>query len=215
VVEKSFFGKEKDFTNSLKTHFKGASALSMQQKSEVGETWDISGEHLETALQHSSNFEIVPITLPSKGNKYRCVNAYIDAVGRVRNLGTNARASRVCGTNIRGDCFVSSTFDDETDFKRIDFSQKDFESFLANPPQKEEQSMARFSQTQDLLTKMQGSEAEKKANDPLVVASCSSCGATGESLRRCKCTKAFYCNQACQRADWKFHKRICGAVAAN
>ncbi|KAF2117234.1 hypothetical protein BDV96DRAFT_644662 [Lophiotrema nucula] len=46
-------------------------------------------------------------------------------------------------------------------------------------------------------------------------AKCAVCEAstspTGGSLLRCsRCRSAFYCNTACQKADWKAHKKSCG-----
>lgn len=65
----------------------------------------------------SNNYQIIPLTLPMKSTGYKGVNAYIDNVGRVKGLGVNARASRITSDDIRGDCFLSLTYDDEEDFK--------------------------------------------------------------------------------------------------
>jgi hypothetical protein len=40
--------------------------------------------------------------------------------------------------------------------------------------------------------------------------SCTACGAQPQNLSRCsRCHGASYCNIACQKADWKSHKKIC------
>ncbi|KAL8275397.1 hypothetical protein Esti_000719 [Eimeria stiedai] len=41
---------------------------------------------------------IIPLTLPTKANAFKGINAYIDSVGRIKDLPTNARATRVCST---------------------------------------------------------------------------------------------------------------------
>lgn len=40
---------------------------------------------------------------------------------------------------------------------------------------------------------------------------CSHCGAVARGLQRCPCGDVFYCDQQCQRADWKVHKTECKA----
>eukprot|EP01084_Bolivina_argentea_P248527 415742_1 len=42
---------------------------------------------------------------------------------------------------------------------------------------------------------------------------CHTCQQEGVSslCSRCKCT--YYCNIKCQRADWKYHKKICKSLA--
>mgnify|MGYP003691380387 CR=1 FL=1 len=41
--------------------------------------------------------------------------------------------------------------------------------------------------------------------------SCNTCQSVNEDLLRCsKCKMVFYCNQQCQKEDWKFHKLLCG-----
>ena len=42
--------------------------------------------------------------------------------------------------------------------------------------------------------------------------SCSGCGKTSASLKRCKCLGAAYCNVFCQRMNWPQHKLTCSAA---
>ena len=45
--------------------------------------------------------------------------------------------------------------------------------------------------------------------------SCFSCGRASAKLCSCsRCRRAFYCNQDCQRKDWKRHQRACRAAVA-
>ncbi|KAK5016977.1 hypothetical protein LTR39_001798 [Cryomyces antarcticus] len=40
---------------------------------------------------------------------------------------------------------------------------------------------------------------------------CNNCGALKLDLKTCnRCRKVWYCNHACQKADWKEHKKVCG-----
>ena len=40
--------------------------------------------------------------------------------------------------------------------------------------------------------------------------SCKKCGAIAPKLDKCgKCRAAYYCNAACQKADWADHKGVC------
>ncbi|KAH9894494.1 hypothetical protein F4778DRAFT_277511 [Xylariomycetidae sp. FL2044] len=43
------------------------------------------------------------------------------------------------------------------------------------------------------------------------VEACGHCGKVKEGLKACvRCGRVRYCNHACQKADWKAHKKICG-----
>lgn len=153
-------GTEADFQTGLREHFvsvglsdKQKFALGLTLKSDVTKQIESSGDEKagvsdvenqisshfnpdELADAASSNYQIVPLTVPTKANGYTAINAYIDAVGRVKDLPVNARASRITSDDIRGDCFLSKTFDDETDFKRLDFTKEEFDELLKNPPSK-------------------------------------------------------------------------------
>ena len=51
-------------------------------------------------------------------------------------------------------------------------------------------------------------EAESSASS---VEKCDHCSNTKGSFKKCaRCGKARYCNHACQKADWKVHKKTCG-----
>lgn len=40
---------------------------------------------------------------------------------------------------------------------------------------------------------------------------CANCGSTKADLKGCqRCGKVKYCNHACQKVDWKTHKKVCG-----
>ena len=44
-----------------------------------------------------------------------------------------------------------------------------------------------------------------------VVEKCDNCGSTNGPFKKCaRCGKTRYCNHACQKADWKQHKKVCG-----
>ncbi|KAL8783008.1 MAG: hypothetical protein Q9195_009513 [Heterodermia aff. obscurata] len=46
-----------------------------------------------------------------------------------------------------------------------------------------------------------------------MVEKCDSCGNTNGPFKKCaRCGKTRYCNHACQKADWKQHKKICEEV---
>ena len=38
---------------------------------------------------------------------------------------------------------------------------------------------------------------------------CGNCGTEGAKNKCQRCLKVVYCNSDCQKADWKFHKRVC------
>lgn len=60
----------------------------------------------------------------------------MDDQGVAKNLPTNVRASQLaeaCGYRlaVTGDCFVARVFDDENDFRRIDFLESELDSGAA------------------------------------------------------------------------------------
>eukprot|EP00049_Salpingoeca_infusionum_P018571 m.357831 g.357831 ORF g.357831 m.357831 type:complete len:162 (-) comp17954_c0_seq1:138-623(-) len=45
---------------------------------------------------------------------------------------------------------------------------------------------------------------------------CHMCGKQGQGMKKCsRCHQAYYCNAACQKADWKTHKLECHAPLPN
>eukprot|EP00920_Eleutheroschizon_duboscqi_P000668 GHVT01001820.1.p1 GENE.GHVT01001820.1~~GHVT01001820.1.p1 ORF type:complete len:317 (+),score=43.57 GHVT01001820.1:483-1433(+) len=98
-------------------------------------TSKIDNLDMETVLECSHTYQIIPLVLPTKKNNFDAVNCYIDNIGRIKQLGTNSRATRICGTDIQGDAFISRTFDDEEIFRRVDFGLADYEKLLESPPE--------------------------------------------------------------------------------
>ena len=85
----------------------------------------------------SGSYEIVPVMLPNRANKFIGTSLYIDDAGRFKELPLNERASRMAQKDIRGDAFVLSNHDDPAleDWGRVDCPLERFESILANPKQ--------------------------------------------------------------------------------
>jgi hypothetical protein len=56
--------------------------------------------------------------------------------------------------------------------------------------------------------------AEKLTRYTLQCACCQKQGAAGVKLLACsRCMKTYYCSAACQKHDWKQHKKTCSAAA--
>lgn len=43
---------------------------------------------------------------------------------------------------------------------------------------------------------------------------CDWCGTSSQTLRRCGCGFAYYCDVHCQRADWPYHRLVCSTVTS-
>lgn len=160
VKELEFEGVEKDFKSRLNSHF-AQDVMVKREKEEMSKKLMESAkgaeeEQISRAVELSQSCEIVSLTLPIAQNGYQAVNAYVDNVGRVKQLQKNARASRITSTDIRGDCFMSRTVDDEETFKRIDFTMNDYEIMMEAPPSAE----GRWDQSEALL-KLQKQLQEK------------------------------------------------------
>ncbi|SBS93953.1 MYND finger protein, putative [Plasmodium ovale curtisi] len=161
IKEINFKGSEEKFQNTLGSYFrriifdeKGKDEL----KETIKEKLKISKENnnkeenenedkkesltsipqdlINNAIESSQTYQIIPLTIPSEKTKFFAVNCYIDDIGRIKKLPYNSRASRICSTDIYGDAFLSKTYDNE-DFRRCDFTIKEYEEFLKNPPKAE------------------------------------------------------------------------------
>ncbi|PFH34085.1 MYND finger domain-containing protein [Besnoitia besnoiti] len=226
VQERTFEGEERGFRAAMNAHFNRENLLQKEAdkfKEDLSKKADgkLTDEQLTTLIGAERTYQIIPLTLPTKANGFHGTNAYIDSIGRVKDLPLNARASRICSTDIRGDCFLSTTFDDEETFRRVDITKKDFESLMANPPD----ARGRWSETaalSQLLSQQQAAAAASQAalankNKEHV---CGNCGKketpAGEAsenpvkLKRCgACGEVYYCSAECQKQDWRHHKRVC------
>ena len=147
VKQLRFTGKDDDeLRQTIKRHFCRIS-LSSGQRSEMQESIvkrasekspndTIDPQVYEQALSDTT-FEIVPITLPSRHNKFIATSLYIDDAGRFKDLPLNNRASKVAQKDIRGDAFMLSNHDDPAldEWERVDCSATTFNQLHTNPPQ--------------------------------------------------------------------------------
>lgn len=195
-----FEGFERNFKSKLQNHFAQEKLLD-REKVELSKTLSGStGQHrvdqqyMDRAVEVAQTYQIIPLTLPTMKNNYDGVNAYIDSVSRIKNLPTNARATRIIGEDIRGDCFISRTFDDETVFKRIDFTMDDYKAFLENPPDRSR----RWNQTEALMKlqqEMAGGNREASELPSSTAAEPSHCSNCRKSslLKKCgRCKKVHF-----------------------
>lgn len=132
----------------------------------------------DPSAELSAKYEIVSLTVPTKINGFTAVNGYINSVGRKLGLSTNSRATRIASTDIRGDCFISKTFDDESEFKRIDFDSCDYESMLSSPPSSKgrfdpQKTLTSLKKPEEVLRSTAFCEACRKENINLFT--CSKC----------------------------------------
>ncbi|KAK6588228.1 hypothetical protein RS030_6806 [Cryptosporidium xiaoi] len=210
VEVREFSGKEESFKNLLRSHF--SSKLRNKEISKLQETLNKEANApdklVEQAILNSQNYEIISLVLPNKNNNYIATNAYIDSIGRIKDMPINPRASKICSTDVRGDCFISSSFDDEYVFKRVDFNYSSYESLLNNPPSAEN----RWDPSK--ISNMINNPSEllnSQANETEVLNRCENCRKKyDKKLLVCsRCKKVAYCNVECQKNDWSYHKRHC------
>ncbi|AFZ80332.1 hypothetical protein BEWA_031850 [Theileria equi strain WA] len=228
----TFSGKESKFRDVLTSHFtrhnllpeerKGFESYLISQyeesKSKATEEpnakngFQLTQDLLDSTIKAADcNYQIIPLTLPTKQTEYLGINCYIDNIGRVKNLPTNARMTRICSTDIRGDCFISKTFDDEVDFKRVNFTLEDYNELMEKPPSPEGRWDASTALTNALTNPTTLPSKAKPVEE--VSNKCENCKKEGSDqlvLKLCsRCKKAKYCSVNCQKEDWRFHRRIC------
>ncbi|CDR95872.1 MYND finger domain protein, putative [Babesia bigemina] len=230
-----FQGTEDSFREEINKHFTRDSLLpeerqgfekylkeqlkDTQEKAGVDEKSkiDLTEDLLKTSIDAAgSTYQIIPLTLPTKKNGFIAINCYIDSIGRVKNLPTNARATKLCSTDIRGECFMSKTFDDEDIFKRVDMTMEEYGELFENPPDPtgrwdSSQALSNMlnPQSASALTALSPAKEEPMKH-------CENCKkeeTKQEPLKICsRCKKVKYCSVECQKEDWRFHKRICNAA---
>ncbi|KAF5219608.1 hypothetical protein ECC02_007445 [Trypanosoma cruzi] len=102
----------------------GAAAPSVQQSAMI-----------EDYLEQTS-FEIVPLLMPGRDNKFIGTSLYIDDSGRFKDLALNSRASKIAQRDIRGDAFLLCNHDDPAldEWSRVDCTLTHYETLLKNPP---------------------------------------------------------------------------------
>ncbi len=147
-VQEQFFSGQDDekLRETIKRHFSG-NTLSTGQLAEMQESIAKSASEKSPAaaidpklleqVVGNTSFEIVPITLPSRRNKFVATSLYIDDAGRFKDLPLNSRASRIAQKDIRGDAFMLSNHDDPAldVWERVDCTMETYNSLFQNPPQ--------------------------------------------------------------------------------
>lgn len=137
-------GKEcESFLDHLKKHFcrsgggKTAAQKAAHRKAILDQLGPESAGKIDqgvleaaTDLQMVENIALLP---NSPASNYVAVNLYCDDEAQIKNLPLNPRASQIaccCGRmlEVRGDAFLARVFDNEDDFKRIDFTLSEVSS---------------------------------------------------------------------------------------
>ncbi|KAF8822090.1 MYND finger domain-containing protein [Cardiosporidium cionae] len=236
----SFAGIEEDFRNLMKSHFQ-RDILHKKNKDDFKQSLkdsysaqSLSSDYIDSVVSSIQTYQIIPLSLPSRENGYECINCYIDDIGRVKQLEVNSRASRICSTDIRGDCFISKTFDNDDAFERRNFSLHEYELLLKTPPSSknrwnQQEAFAKLLKSQSVTENEQSVSMQNRTTSTAIC--CSNCGITdseagkdrnhelkGETtqeasapkLKHCgNCHRVVYCSRECQKHDWKFHRRLC------
>ncbi|RNE99243.1 malate dehydrogenase (quinone) [Trypanosoma rangeli] len=90
---------------------------------------------IEDYLEQTS-FEIIPLLMPGRGNRFVGTSLYIDDSGRFKDLALNSRASTLVQRDIRGDAFLLCSHDDPAldEWSRVDCTLAHYEALLREPP---------------------------------------------------------------------------------
>ncbi|KEG12867.1 malate dehydrogenase (quinone) [Trypanosoma grayi] len=108
------------------------------EKKAEGQTTATSEQQNEMIADYleQTSFEIVPLLMPGRGNKFIGTSLYIDDSGRFKDLLLNSRASKIAQRDIRGDAFLLCNHDDPAldEWSRVDCTLAHYETLLADPP---------------------------------------------------------------------------------
>ncbi|KAH9598067.1 hypothetical protein LSM04_002547 [Trypanosoma melophagium] len=148
-------GSDEEFRVSIQQYFRRL-LLSQDQKNEMAKhliekakendkregdkakttiTSEQQNEMIADYLEQTS-FEIVPILMPGRENKFIGTSLYIDDSGRFKDLALNSRASKIAQRDIRGDAFLLCNHDDPAldEWSRVDCTLANYEELYTNPP---------------------------------------------------------------------------------
>ena len=220
----------------LKAHFTSRGCEGDEQKAALRE--NVRQQLIETMKKQNSPHADKPIDdamidmilqmsavdcVPLQNNKFSTgfigLMMYVDDQGKSKGLPVNNRATRVtfeCGipTQVVGDVVIARNFDDENNFRRMDFTLKEFveetqwKSDAMKANKEKSANGDKTKELQNLLSKTQslGTQVVSQAA-ALQTKSCSFAGCELDGTLRCsRCKRSWYCSQACQKRDWKFHK---------
>lgn len=232
----------------LKPHFSGQgvdtekSSLREQIRKQIQETMaknptfankPVDDAMVDMVMQMSA-IDCVPLQNNKKSTGYIGLMMYVDDQGKAKGLPVNERATKVCiecgiPTQVLGDTVIARNFDDETNFRRIDFTKAEFEretewkeqARKANQEKNAGSNDEKTQQLKKLLAKTQQLQHQQQAqallNAPSASKVCSYAGCEQDGTLRCsRCKRSWYCSQACQKKDWKFHKaNVCVAPSTD
>eukprot|EP00697_Spironema_sp_BW2_P013112 gnl/Spiro4/2_TR3_c0_g1_i1.p1 gnl/Spiro4/2_TR3_c0_g1~~gnl/Spiro4/2_TR3_c0_g1_i1.p1 ORF type:complete len:310 (-),score=61.12 gnl/Spiro4/2_TR3_c0_g1_i1:10-915(-) len=85
------------------------------------------------SLGYSQLVDVVPLLMHTRSSGFVGVNLYADDGGSGKGLPVNRRASQIasaCGQQkqILGSCFIARVFDNDDEFRRLDFTKQDLSS---------------------------------------------------------------------------------------
>ena len=147
-IEERFFKGEcqlesDGFQEEIKSHFAAGNAIVDQKmlKQQMTEHAQKMGQSIENmddsvlqGLMNSTSIELFPALLPLADTKFRGITVYIDNKGVSKNLQRNDRLTGIIQSAgyrdqiFYGDAFISSMFDDQDAWYRIDFRKSEFTS---------------------------------------------------------------------------------------
>ncbi|ORC91423.1 malate dehydrogenase (quinone) [Trypanosoma theileri] len=148
-------GSDEEFRASIQQYFRKL-LLSQDQKNEMAKhlmekakendkrEGDKTNTNITSEQQNGmiadyleqTSFEIVPILMPGRENKFIGTSLYIDDSGRFKDLALNSRASKIAQRDIRGDAFLLRNHDDPAldEWSRVDCTLNNYEDLYINPP---------------------------------------------------------------------------------
>ena len=204
------------FIDKLRAHYgkskrskKGSSAQMKHIEQEVKKKMKDSEQPIDSnLLSQAANFEMVGTVqlmppLPMIGGKrqphgsavYQTIQMYVDDNGQFKNYDRNMRAesiARTCGvervTAIMGDVFISMYYDDDENFRRMNFKLEDCKS---------ESKWIKECIRRNEFKKLRPAECANKKCDNKGSSRCS------------RCLKVWYCGKDCQKTHWRKHKKVC------
>jgi len=163
---------------SLRTAVRAQIKATLEKQNPEAAKKPIDDAMVDIILQMSA-VDCVALQNNKHSTGYIGLMLYVDDQGKAKQLPLNERATRVtiecgCPTSVLGDCVIARNFDDENNFRRVDFTLEEFstqQQWRVDAQKANKEKDGQGDKTKELQALLAKQKAAAGANAPQVVTS--------------------------------------------